>query len=86
MQISEHLGVSLDVVGDLLRDGKFYANPKSDQPRSALAQKAADARVRGLTRAGFQYEEQLSNAKAKECWRDADVLFGEALPSQHDDH
>ncbi|MFA5707784.1 hypothetical protein [Mycolicibacterium sp.] len=86
MQISEHLGVSLDVVGDLLRDGKFYTNPKSDQPRSALAQKAADARVRGLTRAEFQYEAQLSNAKAKECWRDADVLFGEATPSQHDDH
>jgi hypothetical protein len=74
-QISEHLGVSLDVVPALLRDGKFYANPKSDLNRLALAQDAASARKRGLNRAGFRDEERLSNAKANECWRDADVLF-----------
>lgn len=74
--VSEHLGVSLNVVPSLLRDGKFFANPKSDQCRPALAQNAARARKRGLTRAGFQDEERLSNAKANECWRDADVLFG----------
>lgn len=75
-QISEHLGVSLDLVPTLLRDGKFFANPKSDLSRLALAQNAANSRKRGLTRAGFQGEERLSNAKANECWRDADVLFG----------
>lgn len=75
-QISEQLGVHLDVVASLLRDGKFFANPTSDQSRLELAQNAARAKERGLTRASFQNEEQLSNAKANECWRDADVLFG----------
>ncbi|MCH9731742.1 MAG: hypothetical protein K0U84_19030 [Actinomycetia bacterium] len=75
-QIAERLGVHPDVVASLLRDGKFFANPASDGNCLALAQSAAIARKRGLTRAGFQEEEQLSNAKAKECWRDADVLFG----------
>lgn len=75
-QIAERLGVHPDVVGSLLRDGKFFANPASDQSRLALAQNAASAHKRGLTRAAFQVAEQLSNAKANECWRDADVLFG----------
>ncbi|MBX7134081.1 MAG: hypothetical protein K1X67_15515 [Fimbriimonadaceae bacterium] len=78
-QIAEHLGVSNDVVPALLRDGKFYANPDSDQVRLSLAQKAAEARERGLTRSGFRDQARLSNAKADECWRDADVLFGESL-------
>lgn len=78
-QIAEHLGVSSDVVPSLLRDGKYYANPNSDQVRLSLAQKAAEARKRGLTRSGFRDQARLSNAKADECWRDADVLFGESL-------
>ena len=80
-QIAERLGVHPDVVASLLRDGKFFANPESDGSRLALAQHAASARKRGLTRAGFRMEEQLSNAKANECWRDADVLFGSTEPS-----
>lgn len=75
-QISEFLGVSSDVVPSLLRDGKFFANPKSDPARLALAEKAVSARDRGLARAGFRDEAHLSNAKTDECWRDADVLFG----------
>ena len=75
-QISQHLGVSQDVVPSLLRDGKFFANPQSDRSRLALAEEAASARKRGLTRAGFRDEARLSNAKTDECWRDADVLFG----------
>lgn len=74
-QISEHLGVHPDGVASLLRDGKFFANPTSDPSRLTLAQHAASARKRGLTRSGFREEQRLSNAKANECWRDADVLF-----------
>jgi hypothetical protein len=74
-QIGDQLGVSENVVPSLLRDGKFFANPDSDQIRMALAEKAAAARNRGLTRAEFRDEERLSNGKADECWRDADVLF-----------
>ncbi len=77
-QIAEHLGVHPEVVASLLRDGKFFANPTSDRSRLELAQSAVSARKRGLTRAVFREEEQLSNAKANECWRDADVLFGES--------
>jgi hypothetical protein len=77
-QIAEQLGVSGDVVPSLLRDGKFFANPNSDRIRFELAEKAAEARKRGLTRIGFRDEARLSNAKADECWRDADVLFGES--------
>lgn len=75
-QISEQLGVHPDVVASLLRDGKFFANPQADQRRLELAHDAARAKERGLTRARFQSEARLSNAKANECWRDADVLFG----------
>lgn len=75
-QIAERLGVSGDAVADLLRDGKFFANPSSDRIRIELAEKAADAQKRGLNRTGFRDGADLSNAKAKECWRDADVLFG----------
>ncbi|MFF0817772.1 hypothetical protein ACFYVR_21800 [Rhodococcus sp. NPDC003318] len=78
-QISEHLGINPDGVASLLRDGKFFANPTSDSDRLMLAQSAASARKRRLTRAEFQDEEQLSTAKAKECWRDADVLFGTSV-------
>ncbi|MEB3065667.1 hypothetical protein K6T84_23250 [Mycolicibacter sp. MYC101] len=80
-QISEQFGVHPDVVASLLRDGKFYANPTSDRNRLALAKKAADGWKRGLTRARFRDEAQLSDAKAKECWRDADVLFGASEPA-----
>jgi hypothetical protein len=77
-QIGELLGVSSDVVPSLLRDGKFFANPRSDPARLALAERAASERRRGLNRAEFRDEARLSSAKADESWRDADVLFGES--------
>lgn len=77
-QIAKHLDVHPDVVASLLRDGKFFATPISDPERLALAQKAASARTRGVTRAEFRDQERLSRSKVDECWRDADVLFGAA--------
>jgi len=78
-QIAEHLGVHVGVVGNLLRDGKFFANPSSDPARLALAEKAASARKRGLNRGSFREEAELSVGKAKECWRDVHVLFGASV-------
>lgn len=77
-QISAQLGVSEDVVAGLLRDGKFYANPNTDPTRLAAARQAADAQEGGRTRAEFRAQMKLSNTKANECWRDADVLAAEA--------
>ena len=74
-EIAEHLGVSVEVVKYLLRDGKFYANPQSDPDRLKMANKAAAARRNGTTRSEFCAAARLSNAKADEVWRDADVLF-----------
>lgn len=75
-EIGERLGVGEDAVKALLRDGKFYADPRTDPGRRDLAQRAAAARAQGLTRAVFSDEAGLSKGKAEESWRDADVLFG----------
>ncbi len=77
-QIAERLSVSAETVKALLRDGKFYANPEADPRRLELARRAAEARADGLTRALFGEEAGLSRGQADECWKDADVLFGEA--------
>ena len=74
-QIGEQLGASEEAVKALLRDGKFYADPESDPPRLALAQRAASARAEGLTRTRFGDQAGLTKNKADESWKDADVLF-----------
>ena len=60
----------------VLRDGKFYSDPATAPARLRTAHLAAKARRCGLTRAQFQAEQRLSPAKAKEAWRDSDVLLG----------
>ncbi len=79
-QIGESLGVSEEAVKALLRDGKFYADPTADPERLKLAQRAAEARGLGITRAVFANQTKLSKGKADESWKDADVLFGESRP------
>lgn len=76
-EISLQLGVSVDTVKALLRDGKFYEAPEQDVARLNLASRAAVARVNGLTRAAFAEQSSLSKGRAEECWRDSDVLFDE---------
>lgn len=75
-QIAEKLAVSALVVKSSLRDGKFYANPRSDPERFKLAKDAAAAQQRGLTRSEFRAAIGLTSGKADESWRDADVVFG----------
>ena len=53
---------------------KFFATPISDPERLALAQKAASARINGVTRAEFRDQERLSRSGVDECWRDAGRL------------
>jgi hypothetical protein len=69
-------GASAQLLKSLLRDGKFYADPTTDQVRALLARDAAQARAEGLTRAQFQQARALTGPKAEEAWRDADVLSG----------
>lgn len=76
-QVGIRLGVSKELVKELLRDGKFYADPASDPLRTELAREAARARAEGLTRAQFQEAQGLTAPKAQEAWRDADVLHGQ---------
>ena len=80
-EIAEQFGVGDETVKALLRDGKFYASPEADPERLDMAKRAAEARARGLTRTYFGDEARLSNGKADESWRDADVLFGSASGS-----
>lgn len=77
-EIGERLGVSEEGVKALLRDGKFFADPQADPERLDLAQRAAAARAQGITRSDFAEQGKLSKGKAEECWKDADVLFGES--------
>lgn len=74
-QIAEHLGVGVQTVKSFLRDGKFYANPGSDPQRHELAKRVAVFKSSGMTSADIAGEMKLSNLKAEESWRDADVLF-----------
>jgi hypothetical protein len=73
-EIAEALGVSADSVKVLLRDGKFFTDPASDQERLQRASAAALAQSRGLTREQFQKENGLTAPKVKEAWKDADVI------------
>lgn len=75
-EIAASLGVSQESVKALLRDGKFYDEPETDPARLESAKRAAQARARGVTRTEFALQARLSKAKADECWKDADVLFG----------
>lgn len=77
-EIGQQLGFSDEAVKALLRDGKFYAAPEADPERLEMAKHAAAARAEGLTRAAFGDRAGLSKGKSDECWKDADVLFGES--------
>ncbi|UYY83093.1 hypothetical protein OIT41_08700 [Arthrobacter sp. YA7-1] len=72
--IAERLGVSVDRLKVLLRDGRFYSNPMSDQKRLHRAGAATRARKRGLTKDEFHADSGLTSAKASEAWKDAEVV------------
>lgn len=72
--IATALGVSPQLVKELLRDGKFYADPAGDPARARLAQSAARARADGVTRAEFQIQHGCTALRAKVAWRDAGIL------------
>lgn len=74
--ICEQLGVGPNSVKELLRDGKFYADPNSDPSRLELALEADEARTKGMTKGQFRQARGLTPPKANECWKDADVLYG----------
>lgn len=72
--IAVKLGVSADSVKVLLRDGRFYSNPVSDQERLQRAGAAIMARNRGLTKDQFHAESGFTGGKASEAWKDAEVV------------
>lgn len=74
--IAERLEVSVDNVKVLLRDGRFYANPISDQERLQRAGAAGTARKRGLTKDQFHAESGFTSGRASEAWKDAEVIRG----------
>lgn len=74
--IAEKLQVSVDSVKVLLRDGRFYANPVSDQARLQRAGAAGMARKGGLTKDQFHAESGFTSGKASEAWKDAEVVGG----------
>lgn len=73
-EIAEKLGVQVDTVKPLLRDGRFYDNPVSNHERLELALLADTAKSRGLTKSQFKAEHGLSGAKSMEGWKDAGCL------------
>ncbi|WP_461163176.1 hypothetical protein [Arthrobacter sp. R4-81] len=77
-EIARRLQVSTESVKELLRDGRFFSNPVSDQDRLLRAGAAVTARNRGYTKMQFQSENGLTTAKANEAWKDADVLAPES--------
>ncbi len=83
-EIGTALGAGAESVAVMLRDGKFYADPSTDHARYELAERAAEARERRVTRDQFRSSEDLSKQKALEVWRDAGVLFGALTQSDPD--
>lgn len=75
-EIAESLGVSIETVAGLLRDGRFYRNPHSDQTRRSLASEAWKAARGGSTKGQFREQHRLTAKRAQEAWRDGHVLFG----------
>jgi hypothetical protein len=73
-EIAARLAVSRDLVKQLLRDGKFYADPSTDRTRAALAEDAHTAIRSRVRLAQFAADAQLSAERARQAWRDADVL------------
>ncbi|WP_153392702.1 hypothetical protein [Ornithinicoccus halotolerans] len=73
-QIADRLDASLDTTKQLLRDGKFYADPGTDPDRAALAQIAAQEQAAGTTQAQFRTKHSLSALKTQRAWRDATLL------------
>ncbi|MDO9455258.1 hypothetical protein [Nocardioides sp.] len=73
-QIAAEFGVGINLVKELLRDARFYAEPATDPERHSLVTAAAAARRAGRTRTAFASELGLSEKKAKEVWRDAAVI------------
>ena len=80
-QIAEQFGVSALVVKALLRDGKFYANPRRIHSGSKSAKNAAAAQSRGIARANFCTAMKLTVTKGDERWRDANVLYSGDKPT-----
>ncbi|WP_435771399.1 hypothetical protein [Nocardioides sp. SYSU DS0651] len=74
-EVAKELGVGQETAEQLLRDGKFYAEPAMDPARQKAAGAARVAQAAGQTRAEFQQSGGLSRAKAFEAWKDAAVLF-----------
>jgi hypothetical protein len=66
----------VDSVKVLLRDGRFYANPISDQERLQRARAAGTALKRGLTKDQFHAESGFTSRRASEAWKDAEVVRG----------
>lgn len=73
-EIAEKLGVQVDTVKFLLRDGRFYDNPATNHERLQLALLADTAKSHGLTKSQFKAEQGLSGAKSMEAWKDAGCL------------
>lgn len=80
--IAERLGIAPSTVKQLLKDGKFYADPTSDPWRLAAAEAAARARQDGQTKKRFTEASDLSAARAARAWGDADILF----PDRREEH
>lgn len=76
-EIAEILGVAPETVKILLRDGKFYASPEIDSPRSEAAIAAAIAQELGKTKQQFRADHGLTPTRANEAWKDAAVLFAD---------
>lgn len=79
-QVAAGMGVTVDTVKSLLRDGRFYLDPSIDPIRLALARSAIQSRERGLAHGDFRSEQALSAAKAQEAWRDAAFLLAREDP------
>ena len=75
-QIAAELGVGVDTVKGLLRDGKFFADPATDPVRRSAAEQAHEAQGAGATRAEFRAAHALTAARAAEAWKDARAIFG----------
>lgn len=73
-EIAEALGTSVDGVKVLLRDGRFFSDPASNEERLQRASAAVVAQRRGLTKAQFKAESGFADPQVNESWKDADVL------------
>lgn len=80
-QIADELGTQVDTVKLLLRDGRFYRDPRSQSARLRLARRAQEAQADGMTKSAFERTYGLSNATAATAWRDSHVLRESDFPN-----